>query len=93
VFTTQFMDDTTHVEPWAAETIMDLALASGLGVESWGRIVSPQIAGQLRDAARDRQDIVCGTFSVWAAVGWAQYVVMFKPLDPAGEPKGAGSIS
>lgn len=83
VFTTQFMDDTTHVEPWAAETIMDLALAAGLGVETWGRIVLPQIAGLMRDQARERQDIVSGTFAVSAAVGWAQYVVLTKAMDPA----------
>ena len=84
VFTTQFMDDDTHVEPWPAETILDLALASGLHVETWGRIILPRLANQLRDIARRDQDMVAGTFAVWAAVGWAQYVVLFKPADQAG---------
>jgi hypothetical protein len=79
-FTTNFMDDSTHIEAWPVETIIKIANTKGLAVESLGRILFPEVAAQLRDKARDQNDIVAGTFSIWAAVGWAQYIVLSKPL-------------
>lgn len=77
-FTTNFMDDYTHVEAWSIEQIIHMCLDNGLVSEAAGRIVLPEIAALLRDIARNEHNIVAGTFAVWATVGWAQYLVLSK---------------
>ncbi|MCP1538102.1 class I SAM-dependent methyltransferase [Methylorubrum extorquens] len=79
-FTTNFFDDSTHVQTWAMDDVISIAGASNLRPESTGRIVLPYCADQMRDFSRASGDKVLGTFAVWCAVGWAQYLILAKPL-------------
>ncbi|MDR7036505.1 2-polyprenyl-3-methyl-5-hydroxy-6-metoxy-1,4-benzoquinol methylase [Methylobacterium sp. BE186] len=79
-FTTNFFDDHTHLQTWTAQDIIDIAGTSGLQPEFAGRIVLPYAAGWMRDQAREASDKISGTFAIWCAVGWAQYVILTKTL-------------
>lgn len=80
VFTTNFFDDDTHIEAWPMEHLLEVARDIGFLAEVAGRLHSPYLSGHLRDKARNNKNIVSGTFAVWSAVGWAQYLILNKPF-------------
>jgi 2-polyprenyl-3-methyl-5-hydroxy-6-metoxy-1,4-benzoquinol methylase len=76
VMTFNFFDDGTHIETWPVEMLLDLLKKNGFVLETGGRVYLPWIGEQMRDHARPEKDKIRLTIGSWAALGWAQYLVL-----------------
>jgi SAM-dependent methyltransferase len=79
-YTMRYTDDAAHVRQlWNLEEMKDGLLRAGLKIEVVGRQHFPWVAEQLRNHAHITKDRVTLTHAIWTYVGWAQYIVAFKP--------------
>jgi SAM-dependent methyltransferase len=76
VSTTNFFDDLTHIETWDIDLIRAQAISTGLLPETSGRIRFPALAEAMRDIGVAERDMPTLTFSIWAHLGWAQYLIL-----------------
>lgn len=81
VMTTNFFDDTTHVEAWPMPEIAEGLRAAGLQINACGRVWFDFIADQLMAYGRADDNPVDLTYAVWYKFAWAQYLIASKPLN------------
>jgi SAM-dependent methyltransferase len=79
ISTTRFDDDDTHVDTWSMEKIISLLQERKMVIETAGRVHFTFLADELRNHGHAQVDIARTTMGLWARVGWAQYLVAFKP--------------
>jgi SAM-dependent methyltransferase len=77
-YTTNFWDDTTHVDAWPMERILDAMSMSKLSIESTGRLYFPWLGDELRNQGFRYDDMAQRTYGVWLRFGLGQFVVASK---------------